>query len=107
MKNIGIRELRTNPGVLSRYAQSGELALLTNHSLPISISVPFDDALLREGIHTLLAIKLFEEGSMTLCRAAKFAHLSTELFLKKLAILGITVVDQSSEELSQELNYFD
>ena len=107
MQTIGIRALRTNPGLLSNNAKKGLLTLVTNHSVPVSLSVPFDSILLSLGIHILLAIKLFEEGVLTLPRAAKLADLSTEAFLSKLAVLGIVVVDQSSEELDAELKYLE
>lgn len=107
MQTIGIRALRTNPGLLSKNAKKGVLTLVTNRSIPISLSIPFDSTLLAFGIHILLAIKLFEEGVLTLPRAAKLADLSTEAFLSKLAVLGVIVVDQSSEELAAELKHFE
>ena len=107
MQTIGIRALRTNPGLLSRNAKKGLLTLVTSHSVPVSLSVPFDDTLLSLGLHVLLAIKLFEEGEITLKRAAKLADLSTEAFLNKLAALGTIVVDQTSEELDSELEHLE
>lgn len=107
MKTIGIRALRTNPGLLSRNAKKGELTLVTSHSVPVSLSIPFDDTLLSLGIHVLLAIKLFEEGSLTLKRAAKLANVSSEALLTKLAILGVVVVDQTAEELDAELKQLE
>jgi predicted HTH domain antitoxin len=107
MQTIGIRALRTNPGLLSRNAKKGLLTLVTSHSMPVSLSVPFDDTLLSLGIHVLLAIKLFEEGEITLKRAAKLADLSTEAFLNRLSILGIVVVDQTADELDSELGHFE
>lgn len=103
MQTIGIRALRTNPGLLSSNAKKGLLTLVTSHSTPISLSIPFDDTLLSLGIHVLLAVKLFEDGDLTLKRAAKLADLSTEAFLTKLAVLGIVVVDQTIEELNLDL----
>ena len=47
MKTIGVRALRENPGVLSQSAAAGEFVLLTNRNDPISLSVPFDEELLR------------------------------------------------------------
>lgn len=107
MQTVGIRALRTNPGLLSNNAKKGVLTLVTNHSIPVSLSIPFDSTLLVLGVHILLAIKLFEEGILTLPRAAKLANLSTEVFLSKLAVLGVIVVDQSSKELDAELKYLE
>ena len=103
MKTIGVRALRENPGVLSQSAEAGEYVLVTNRSDPISLAIPFDEELLRSGVHINLAAKLYEEGVLTLPRAAKIAQLSVEVFLGKLSILGIVVVDQGAGELEADL----
>jgi len=107
MQTIGIRALRTNPALLSNNAKKGILTLVTNHSEPVSLSVPFDNVLLSLGIHVHLAIKLFEEGNLTLQKAAKLAHLPVETFLNNLAVLGIVVVDQTAEDLDAELKHLE
>lgn len=103
MKTIGVRALRENPGVLSQCAESGELILVMNRNNPISLSIPFSEELLQSGISMNVAVKLYEEGILTLARSAKLANVSTEEFLKKLAALGIVVVDQSRKELESDL----
>ena len=104
MKTIGIRALRENPGVLSQYAAAGEFVLVTNRNDPISLSVPFDDDLLRSGVHLSVAVKLYEENVLTLVKAARLAKMPVEVFMQKLASFGVTVVDQSTEELVSDLN---
>jgi predicted HTH domain antitoxin len=103
MKSIGIRALRENPGLLSQAAAEGKLLLVTNRSEPVSIALPFGDDLIKAGIHVQLAIKLFEEGVLTLSKAANLAHMSVEHFMSSLASLGITVVHQSADELLEDL----
>ena len=103
MKTVGVRALRENPGVLNKSAQSGEVVLLTNRSEPMSLSVPFDDYLLEEGVHVDIAVKLFEDGVLTLAKASKVAKMSMAAFMEKLAALDVVVVDQSKEELLEDL----
>ena len=103
MKTIGIRALRENPGVLSQCAERGELILVTNRNNPISLSVPFSDELLQSDIGVSMAVKLFEEGVLTLPKSAKLAKMSIEEFLLKLAALGVIVVDQTTKELKSDL----
>jgi len=103
MKTIGVRALRENPGVLSQCAEAGELILVTNRNNPISLSVPFTDDLLQFGIRTSMAVKLYQEGVLTLSKSAKFANISIEDFLQKLAVIGVVVVDQTPEELESDL----
>ena len=107
MKTIGVRALRENPGVLSRCAADGEFVLITHRNDPLSLSVPFDNELLRVGVHVTLAVKLYEEGVLTLAKAAKLAKMPVESFLQKLAGLGIVTVDQTSEELNADLSILD
>jgi predicted HTH domain antitoxin len=79
------------------------LILVTNRNNPISLSVPFSDDLLQSGIGVTMAVKLFEEGILTLPKAAKFANLSIEEVLLKLAAPGVVVVDQTTKELESDL----
>ena len=104
MKTVGVRALRENPGVLSQSAAEGEFVLLTNRNDPISLAIPFDDELLRSGIHVNLAIALYEQKAITLVKAAALAKLSVEAFLALLAKANIVVVDQSLEELQSDLD---
>ena len=104
MKTVGVRSLRENPGVLSQSAAEGEFVLLTNRNDPISLAIPFDDELLRSGIHVNLAIALYEQRAITLVKAATLAKLSVEAFLDLLAKANIIVVDESLEELQSDLD---
>ncbi|MES9880862.1 MAG: UPF0175 family protein [Sedimenticola sp.] len=103
MKTVGVRALRENPGVLSQSAKSGEVVLLTNRSVPMSLTVPFDDYLLAEGVHIDIAVKLFEEEVLTLAKAAKVAKMSMAAFMEKLAALDVVVIEQSKDELLEDL----
>jgi len=104
MKTIGVRALRENPGVLSQSAAAGELVLITNRNDPISLAIPFDDDLLRAGVHVSIALKLYAEGVLTLPKAARLAKMPVEEFMKRLTCLDIVVVNQTSEELESDLD---
>ncbi|MBT5230304.1 MAG: hypothetical protein HOM11_08500 [Methylococcales bacterium] len=103
MKTIGVRALRENPGVLTKFANEGEYLLVTNRNVPVSLSVPFDDDLLNSGVHVSVAIKLFDDNVLTLTKAAQLAKMPVESFLMQLSVLGIDVVDQNEESLLEDL----
>jgi predicted HTH domain antitoxin len=103
MRTIGVRALRENPGILNQCAARGEFVLVTSRNAPISLAVPFNDELIQAGAHISVAVKLYEDGLLSLTKAAAIAGMSTESFLDKLAHLKIVVVDQSSEELDNDL----
>ncbi len=107
MHTFTIRELRERSGDLSREAEEGRLALVTRRGHPLFVSVPFTDDLLQLGVHTALAVRLFERGDLTPARAAKLARMSLAQFLEHLSAQGIAVVDYEATELEQELAAFD
>ena len=80
--------------------------LVTRHGQPLFVCVPFTEALLETGVHTALAVKLFQNGDLTSARAAKLAGMSLSQFLAHLSAQGITVVDYPPDELTQELAVF-
>ena len=63
--------------------------------------------LLRMGVHTALAVSLFQSGELTSARAAKLARMGLAEFLAHLSEQGIPVVDHDPAELEQELAAFD
>lgn len=107
MQIFTMRELRKRSGDLSREAEEGRLALVTRHGLPLFVCVPFTEDLLQAGVHTALAVKLFQGGAITSARAARLARISLPQFLAHLSVQGIPVVDHDPAELEQELAAFD
>ncbi|MCK7496849.1 MAG: UPF0175 family protein [Comamonadaceae bacterium] len=65
--------------------------------------MPLDKALLRHGVNVALAIKLFQEGVLSLGRAAKLAGLDYEAFVERPGSLGIPAVGYAPEERDREL----
>ena len=104
MKTVGVRALRENPGVLSGSASNGELLLVTNRSSPISLVVPFGEELLESGVHINMAVKLFEDGLLSLVKSAKLAKMNVESFMELLATFDIPVVNYDASELDEELS---
>jgi len=89
--------------MLVRNAEQGGLAVVAKHGHPLFVAVPLDDGLLRHGVHVALAIKLFQDGTISLGRATKLAGLDQERFIDRLSSLGIPVADYAPEELDREL----
>ena len=97
-----VRDLRTRTGDLFRDAEQGRVSLITKHGRPVILAVPFDERLLEQGVNRSLALRLFEEGSVTLAQGAKVARLTVDEFLDLLDSAGIPVVDYPEEELDAE-----
>jgi len=56
------------------------------------IVLSFDDMLIEIGAHRALAIKLYEEEILTLSKAARYAGVKTDEFIKLLGTAGISVL---------------
>ena len=69
VQTFTIRDLRGNTGGIVRAAESGRLSVVTKHGQPIFVAVPFDEALLREGVAIALATRLFKEEAISLGKA--------------------------------------
>jgi len=98
------RDLRNRAGGLLKDAENGRLSLITKHGRPAAVAVPFDAELIEQGVHRVLAVRLFQERLLTLAQAAKVAGLSIEEFLDILRVTETDVVDYPAEELSAELD---
>lgn len=103
MKSFEIRDLRNRTGELVRNAEHGKLAFVAKHGHPLFVAVPFDEALRRSGLGVALAVKLFQDGTISFGKAAKLSGLSYEAFVEQLALLGIAAVDHSPGELDGDL----
>jgi prevent-host-death family protein len=98
-----IRDLRERTGELVRDAEGGRLSIVTKHGRPVFVAVPFDEAVISQGVPLALAARLYGDGLLTLARAAKLAGVGVEAFLEKLAQMGVPAVDHPAEELDDEL----
>jgi len=107
MQSFSIRDLRERSGVLSQEAEQGNLSVVTRHGHPLFISLPFSDELLSQGVHIVLATRLFKEGDISFGKAAKMAKMTLADFTEYVSRLGLSVVDFSENELNQEMSYLN
>ncbi len=106
MHTFAATDLHEHAAELVRDAEAGKLSLVTKDGLPVFVALPFDDALLREGVQTALAVKLFDEEALSLGQAARLAGMDQLAFMERLAALRIPVGRPRPGELEQELETF-
>ncbi|WP_417912354.1 UPF0175 family protein [Candidatus Electronema sp. TJ] len=70
-------------------------AMAVNMNLPVSVS--------EEDMRTLLAVKLFEVGKVSLGQAAKIANFSKKAFIDVLGHYRVPVCNYEAEEMQQEI----
>lgn len=107
MDTFTIRDLRERTGELIRDAEAGKLSIVTKHGQPVFVAVPFDETLVKEGVGVALAVKLFDEGTISLGKAARLAGLPQGEFINYLSTLKIPVVRYGRDELVKEVAAFE
>jgi len=103
MESFTIRDCRERTGELVRNAEQGKLAVVAKHGHPLFVAVPLDEDMLRSGVHVALAIRLFQDGTLSLGKAANLAGRSYEAMVEQLASIGFPAVDYPPEELDVEI----
>jgi len=103
MEAFTVRDLRERTGELIRGAEQGHLSVVTKHGNPVFVAVPFDDLLVESGVRISLALRLFDDGTLSLAQAAKLAGLGLEDFIERVGAAGLAVVRTPPEELDSEL----
>ena len=93
MQTVGIKELKTNPSVLSKAFESRDYLLITRHGKPIGIAAAFDDDVLDLGFKKWISIRSFESGDLSLGEVARVFEKTKEEMMRLLSGLGIPIAD--------------
>lgn len=103
MHTFNIDDLIRHGAALLKETKGGKMSLLLENSEPVAVVLPFNEALLKEGVRVTLAIKLFDEELVSVGQAAKLAEIPLALFMERCSARGIPVVRYEAGEVEQEL----
>ena len=106
MLSFGIRDLREQIGSYTAQAEAGAISVITRNGTPLTVNIPFDDTLLKLGAHKALAVKLYQEGVLTLNKAARLAGMPMDEFISVLGSAGVSVFGYGSDDIQRELDKF-
>jgi predicted HTH domain antitoxin len=98
MQTIGIKELQTNPALLTRSLEADEYTMITKRSKPIGMAFSFDDTIVTEGLKTALMVDAYKKSYLSLGQLSKALNMSSEKAMKVLSLMGIDVVDYDFED---------
>ena len=76
MQVIGIKELQTNPGKLTKAFNTNDYALITKHGKPVGLALPFSEDLMDHGLKPWYALKGFQNGDLSFGQRSKRSHSS-------------------------------
>jgi predicted HTH domain antitoxin len=102
MEHFGIRELRNNIGRYAAEAEAGSISIISKNGSPLTVNIPFDSTLISLGVNKSMAVKLYNEGVLTLAKAAKLSAMTMDDFISLLGAAGISVMGYDSRELGEE-----
>lgn len=106
MKSIGIKELQTNPAILTKALEAKEYTIITKRSLPIGIALSLDDTVLSSGVKTSLLIDGYKSGNISLGQFCKALKISKAQGLKTLSMMGLDVVEYDFKEDLKNMDSF-
>lgn len=98
MQTIGIKDLQTNPAILTKALEAKCYTMITKRSNPIGIAISFDDTILSHGLKTSLLIDGYKDGNISLGQLAKSLDISKQKAMHLLSMMGIDVVAYDFED---------
>jgi len=106
MLSFGIRNLRENIGSYAAQAEAGAISIITRNGTPLTVNIPFDETLLKLGVHKALAVKLYQEEVLSLNKAARLAEMPMDKFVAVLGSVGTSVFGYDADDVKKELDGF-
>lgn len=102
MKVYNIGDLKNNPSSAIKDAQDGPVLIL-NREEPEAVIFSLDFVDLKEDLNKSLAVKLYQDGAVSLGKAAKIAKLSYSDFITLLTNCGVPVIQYTIEDVKADL----
>ena len=104
MQTIGLKDLKTNPAILTKAIANKEYLLISKRGKPIAVTASLDEQVLDVGLRNALLFKAFADGGLSLGQLTKALDKSYEETMKLLSLMGIPVLDY---DLADELATLD
>ena len=108
MKTVNVSGLKNNPSEALRYSHE-DLVLVMNRNEPdaLIVGVNTGNVIDMPGVRKAMATALFKDGELSLARSAKLAKMALADFIEHISRLGIPVINQSAEEVQQDMDTLD
>jgi predicted HTH domain antitoxin len=104
MQTIGIKELQTNPALLTRSLESDEYTMITKRSKPIGMAFSFNDTIITKGLKTALMVDAYQKGYLSIGQFAKSLDIDHQKAMKLLSLMGIDVIDY---DFNDDMKFMD
>lgn len=104
MQSIGIKEIKSNPGIIAKTLEDHQYLMISKRGKPIAVATSLDDEVFEHGLKKWLLIKAFKEGSLSLGQLSKALDKNYAETAELLSVLKIPVVDY---DLKDDLPFID
>ncbi|WGZ95502.1 MAG: DUF3368 domain-containing protein [Candidatus Thiothrix putei] len=99
MQTIGIKELKTNPAVLTKAMKAKEHLLISKRGKPFALATALDDPLFDLGLKTWLLTRAYASGGLSLGELARaldksYSDIAKNMRLKIIGLLGVLLLNQ-------------
>ena len=106
MQTIGIKDLQTNPAILTRALEAKQYTMITKRSNPIGIALSFNDSIVSNGLKTSMMIDGYKDGNISLGQLAKSLDIPKQKAMHLLSMMGINIVEYDFEDDLKTLDKF-
>jgi len=105
MKTVNVSGLKNNPSEALRMAHD-DLVLVMNRNEPDALMIGLKSSKIigMPGVRKALATALFKDGDLSLARSARLADMPLASFIAHISRLGIPVINQTAEEVQQDMD---
>lgn len=104
MRIAGIKEIKTNPGLISKAVDDHQYLLISKRGKPIAIATSLDDEVFDVGLKKWILIQAFKNGSLSLGQLSSALDMSYTETTKLLKLLNIPMLDY---DLDDEMDVID
>ena len=104
MRIAGIKEIKTNPGIISNAIEDHQYLLISKRGKPIAIATSLDDEVFDIGLKKWIVIQAFKTGSLSLGQLSRALDTSYTETTKLLNLLNIPLLDY---DLDDEMDVID
>ena len=104
MQTIGIKELQTNPALLTRSLESDDYTMITKRSKPIGMAFSFNDTIITNGLKTALMVDAYQKGYLSIGQFANSLDIDHQEAMKLLSLMGVEVIDY---DFNDDMKFMD
>ena len=93
MRIAGIKEIKTNPGIISNAIEDHQYLLISKRGKPIAIATSLDDEVFDIGLKKWIVIQAFKAGNLSLGQLSRALDTNYTETTKLLNLLNIPLLD--------------